>query len=281
MPVLGWTNRSNVKYRRSWERLLTTGVLRPIIAPSTTLDIDMTTKVNDIALIEIFEDLYPNPSSELNFSNDFELVVAVVLSAQCTDKKVNQVTTDLFTSFPDFISLGLAKVSSVENIIRPINYYKTKAKNIISLSKIVVNEFNSELPKSFDQLMSLPGVGRKTASVVLGELGIDKTFPVDTHVFRVSKRLGLAKGSTPDEIEVKLRKRFDSSLWRKLHHWLIFHGRRVCKARAPNCQACKLNQFCPRVGLSKISSAQRSNSEIGSSDSKTTDSPSAKRATPR
>jgi endonuclease-3 len=196
-------------------------------------------------ILNIFNKLYPDPKSELNFKNEYQLVIAVVLSAQCTDKKVNEVTPILFKEYKNFKELSKAKLSAVEQIIRPINYYKTKSKNIIKLSQMACDEYNAELPKNLEQLVSLPGVGRKTASVILCELNIAPAFPVDTHVFRVSQRLGLASGKNPVELEKSIRNNFKPTIWRNLHHWLIFHGRRVCKAQNPDCSNCQLSNYCP------------------------------------
>ena len=198
-----------------------------------------------MSIIRVLSKTYPEPKSELNFSNEYELLVAVVLSAQCTDKKVNEVTPSLFKSFPDPLSLSKANLSEIEEIVRPINYYKTKAKNLLGLGKMLAIEFNGNVPRSFEMIRKLPGVGQKTANVVLGELGAAKTFPVDTHVFRVSKRLGFATAKTREKVEEELKKRFDKRLWRKLHHWLILHGRRVCKAQKPLCNECSLSKNCP------------------------------------
>ncbi len=196
-------------------------------------------------LIPTFAKLYPEPQSELNFTTGYELLIAVVLSAQCTDKKVNEVTPKLFKLYPSFKKLSTAQLQSVEEIIRPINYYKTKAKNLIALSQRVESEFHGTVPLSRKELISLPGVGQKTANVVLGELEVEHTFPVDTHVFRVSKRLGLSQGKTVEAVEEDLKKVFEKKDWRTLHHCLIFHGRRVCKAVSPRCNECVLLEYCP------------------------------------
>lgn len=198
-----------------------------------------------MSIIRILSRTYPEPRSELNFSNEYELLVSVVLSAQCTDKKVNEVTPILFSKYPNAQALSKATISDLETLIRPINYYKTKAKNLSGLGKMLFGEFKGEVPRTFDEIRRLPGVGQKTANVVLGELGAQKTFPVDTHVFRVSKRLGFASEKTREKVEEELKKRFDRRVWRKLHHWLILHGRRVCKAQNPLCQDCKLATYCP------------------------------------
>lgn len=198
-------------------------------------------------VLSIFKSLYPKPESELHFKNQYELLVSVILSAQCTDKKVNQVTPALFQKFPSFGTLSKAKLHALEEIIRPINYYKTKAKNLVGMGKTVMQVFSGKLPATYQELITLPGVGNKTANVILSELRLAPTFPVDTHVFRVARRLGFSNGKTPDAVEDDLKKLFDKKHWRNLHHWLIFHGRRVCKARTPLCGECKLSSVCPSV----------------------------------
>jgi endonuclease-3 len=196
-------------------------------------------------LVQTLADLYPDPHSELDFKNEYQLLIAVMLSAQCTDKKVNQVTPELFKTYPNFKALSQAKLADVERVIRPINYYKTKSKNLIATGKEAVERFKSKVPDTHKELTSLPGVGNKTANVILSEKGVVPAFPVDTHIFRLAHRLGLSKGKTPDHVEADLRDEFPSSEWRNLHHRLIFHGRRVCGARSPQCEACALRAICP------------------------------------
>ena len=200
-------------------------------------------------LLKIFEELYPDPQSELNFKNDYQLLISVILSAQCTDKKVNQVTPELFSSFKNFKQLGEAKLSKVEQIIRQVNYYKTKSKNIIKTAEIITEKYRGKLPLTREELEALPGVGRKTTSVVLSEKDIEPAFPVDTHVFRVSRRLKLATRTDRDKVEEQVRTKFDPKHWRPLHHWLIFHGRRVCKAQTPLCGNCSLSDLCPSAEI--------------------------------
>ncbi len=187
---------------------------------------------------------YPNPKSELNFSDDYQLVVAVVLSAQCTDKKVNQVTPTLFERYTTFQSLAAGSVEEIEAIIKPINYYRTKARNIRALAEQVVERWGGQLPATIDDLQTLPGVGRKTANVVASERGTEAGLAVDTHVFRVSRRLGLARGKDAREVEEELRGQFPKKRWRALHHSLILHGRAVCTARNPRCDECVLSALC-------------------------------------
>lgn len=196
-------------------------------------------------LINEFEKLYPTPESELVFKNSFQLLLSVLLSAQCTDKKVNQVTPILFKTYPSFSKLKDAKLKDVEKIIKEINYYKTKSKHLIATADRVMSHFGGRVPRNHKDLMSLPGVGNKTANVVLGELGVTPTFPVDTHVFRVSQRLGLAQGKTPEAIEEQMKEQFKPELWRSFHHWLILHGRKVCKAQRPLCGECEISKLCP------------------------------------
>lgn len=196
-------------------------------------------------LLKEFPKLYPNASSELHFKDPFQLTVSVMLSAQCTDKKVNEITPVLFAKYPSFQALSKARISALERIIKPINYYKSKAKNLLGMANRVMHAFNGQLPTDFDELVSLAGVGQKTANVILTELGVEETFPVDTHVFRVSKRLGLAGGKNREIVEEELKELFPSQYWRNLHHWLILHGRRVCKAPRPKCHECSLASRCP------------------------------------
>jgi endonuclease-3 len=196
-------------------------------------------------LLEELAQLYPNPRSELDFANEYQLLVAVLLSAQCTDKKVNEITPILFKRYPTFKALYTAKRTDVEAIIRPVNYFKTKAKNLLATAQLVTEQLSGKLPQSHKELTSLPGVGNKTANVVLGELGLAFSLPVDTHVFRLAHRLGLSVGKSPKAVEEDLKKLFPPEEWRGLHHRLIFHGRRVCKALTPQCDSCSLVKFCP------------------------------------
>lgn len=198
-------------------------------------------------VLRILGELYPDPRSELTFTNEFELVCAVLLSAQCTDKKVNQVTPKLFARYPTFAKLARAEIDAVEGIIREVNYYRTKAKHLVLMAQKVVTDFGGVLPRDHDALVSLAGVGRKTANVVLGELGVEPRLAVDTHVFRVSRRLGLTRGETVREVEDSLCALYQPAVWRTLHHGLILHGRRVCKAQRPLCEGCGLRGVCSYV----------------------------------
>ena len=203
----------------------------------------MNKKVVDI--INYLNELFPDAKGELIFHNDISLLVAVVLSAQATDKSVNLVTPKLFARFPTVYDLANAKVEEVEDIIKSIGLYKAKAKNIVALSKEIVEKYNGHVPSNKDDLTSLPGVGNKTAGVVRLELFHTDEFPVDTHVSRISKRLGLAKSSDePINIEKKLKKIFPKECWSHLHHQFIYFGRYFCTAKKPNCEACKIKEYC-------------------------------------
>ncbi len=196
-------------------------------------------------LLNHFSELYPEPRSELNFKNDYQLIVSVILSAQCTDKKVNETTPALFQKYANFKQLSEANLAEVEQLIRPINYYKTKAKNLIEMAGQITKGFGGRLPRTFADLTGLKGVGQKTANVILSEKGFSHALPVDTHVHRVSNRLGLVNTNSPEKTESALVKQFPPESWRTLHHSLIFHGRRVCKAQNPDCKNCSLSQLCP------------------------------------
>jgi len=181
---------------------------------------------------------------ELNFENNYQLIVAVILSARCTDKRVNIITKNLFKIYPDVQSLANANVSELEKQIYSCGFYKNKAKNIINMAKDVVNNFNGVVPSNFEDLISLAGVGRKTANVVMS-VGFNKpAIAVDTHVFRVSNRLGLSKASTPLDCEKALQKAVDKDKWSKFHHYLVLFGRYTCSSQNPKCDNCELKQNC-------------------------------------
>jgi endonuclease-3 len=193
---------------------------------------------------------YPNATCELDFRNPYELLVATILSAQCTDSRVNQVTPALFVRFPDPTALADAEQTELEAMIRSTGFYRNKAKSLIGMARAVVEGHGGDIPPRMDDLTQLPGVGRKTANVVLGTaLGLSTGVVVDTHVARLAKRLGLSTQSDPDKIEKDLMELFPPSSWVALSHRLILHGRRVCHARKPDCDHCPLAALCPRIGL--------------------------------
>ena len=186
----------------------------------------------------------PDPQTELTFSNPYTLLVAVVLSAQATDVGVNKATKDLFAAAdtPEaMVGLGL---DVVRDYIKTIGLFNTKAKNVMKLSQILIDQHGGQVPKDRDALEALPGVGRKTANVVLNEAFGEPTIAVDTHIFRVGNRTGLAPGKTPDAVEKELLRRVPEAYKKGAHHWLILHGRYVCKARKPECADCQIRPFC-------------------------------------
>lgn len=195
-------------------------------------------------IFDILIDLIKYPKTELIYSTDFELLVAVILSAQCTDKRVNLVTKDLFKKYNTPIQFAGLKQEELEILIHPCGFYKNKAKNIIEASKVIVEKYNGCVPQDFDELVKLPGVGRKTASVMLIVAYNLPAMPVDTHVFRVSNRIGLAKTNNVLECENQLKKLYKKDDWGNLHHLLILFGRYYCKAIKPQCENCVLKNYC-------------------------------------
>lgn len=195
-------------------------------------------------VLGLLEELYPDAKAELNFSNPFELLIATILSAQCTDVRVNKVTYELFKELKkpeDFIELGEKELI---NRIKTCGLGNSKGKNIIRTSKILVERYNGKVPGTMDDLLELPGVGRKTANVVLSNAFGLPAIAVDTHVFRVSNRIGLANADTVEKTEQNLMENIPKNRWIKAHHLLIFHGRRICKARNPQCEICPINKYC-------------------------------------
>lgn len=188
--------------------------------------------------------LYPEADCELDFGSVFQLLVAVVLSAQTTDKSVNQVTPVLFGKYPDAASLAEIDQGELEQILRRIGMYKTKAKNVKGLAQIIHEQYGGEVPGDYDQLIALPGVGRKTANVVLANGFGQQRIAVDTHVFRVSNRIGLVREKDVLKTELALMKVLPESTWTQMHHALIWHGRRVCDARKPQCDTCSIQHLC-------------------------------------
>lgn len=193
-------------------------------------------------------DVYHDAKPALEYTNEFEFLVAVVLSAQCTDERVNIVTKRLFPALnhpAKMLAVGLAKV---ETLIRDCGLYKSKAANLIKTCHILVDQYGGEVPHDFDTLLTLPGVGRKTANVLVSVLWGQPAIAVDIHVFRVANRLKLGIADTPEEMEAKLKKAIPREDWAAAHHWLIYHGRRICKARKPLCTECFEADICPSAG---------------------------------
>ena len=197
-------------------------------------------------LIAYFEENMPNPETELQYKNPYELLVAVILSAQCTDKRVNIVTPELFRRFPNAASLSRSDSDEVFDYIKSISYPNNKAKHLVGMAKILTEEFQNQVPDTIEDLTKMPGVGRKTANVIASVIHNQPTMAVDTHVFRVSHRLGLVtlKAKTPLLVEKELVKHFDEAVIPRAHHWLILHGRYTCLARSPKCGECGLSDIC-------------------------------------
>lgn len=196
-------------------------------------------------LVDYFEKNMPIAETELHYTNPFELLVAVILSAQCTDKRINQVTPKLFQRFPNAETMSNATSDEIFDYIRSVSYPNNKAKHLAGMAQKLQNEFKGEVPETVDQLTSLPGVGRKTANVIASVIFNKPTMAVDTHVYRVSKRIGLTKNAkNPLQTEKQLVKHFDDEVIPKAHHWLILHGRYVCTARKPNCEKCGIVDIC-------------------------------------
>lgn len=209
----------------------------------------MTRKERYEYVLNYFREHTGNVSTELQFGSVFQLLVAVVLSAQCTDKRVNQITPELFRRFPDAKTLAAADEAEVYECVKSVSYPNAKAAHIVAMARELIEQFGGEVPACFDSLVSLPGVGRKTANVIMAVAFGEAKMPVDTHVFRVSHRLGLVSktDNTPLKVERKLVKYIPEQDVAHAHHWLLLHGRYVCTSRAPHCAKCDLADICPKI----------------------------------
>ena len=196
-----------------------------------------------------FREQQPIATTELHFASAFQLLVATVLSAQCTDKRVNMVTPDLFSRFPDARSMAAAEVDDVLEYVKSVSYPNSKAQHLVALSRMIVNDYGGEVPSDGKELERLPGVGRKTANVVQAVWFGKPTLAVDTHVFRVSRRLGLVPSSadTPQKVERALMRYIPIDEVSTAHHWLLLHGRYVCQSQRPKCEDCQFDDFCPKI----------------------------------
>ena len=205
----------------------------------------MTKKERFDKVIDYFKVNMPVAETELDYNDPYELIVAVILSAQCTDKRVNIITKEFFQQYPDVVSLSRAEIVDIFELIRSCSYPNNKAKHLSGMSKMLLELFNGRVPSDIDDLQKLPGVGRKTANVIASVVFNKPTMAVDTHVFRVAARIGLSTNSkTPLETEKQLVKYFPDEIIPLAHHWLILHGRYVCLARKPKCSQCGLTEFC-------------------------------------
>ena len=201
------------------------------------------TKAKKAETLAILEEMYPEAKAELVFSNPYEMMVATILSAQCTDKQVNKVTPAVFARYPDAYAMAEASEEELYPMVKSCGF-KTKAANIIAACRMIRDEYMGRVPDTLEDLIRLPGVGRKTANVVLFNAFGVPAFAVDTHVFRVSNRIGLCKADTVEETEKQMTRLIPKEKWGNAHHWLIWHGRRVCKAQRPLCKECGLRTLC-------------------------------------
>ncbi len=208
----------------------------------------MTKKERYNKVVEIFSKEMPYVTTELEFSSTFQLLVAVILSAQCTDKRINMVTPDLFKAFPNVEKMAEAEEDEIFDYIRSVSYPNSKAKHLSAMAKMIVERFGGDVPDNLDDLIKLPGVGRKTANVIQAVAYGKSVMPVDTHVFRVSHRIGLVskRCKTPYSVEQELEKNLPKDKLALAHHWLLLHGRYVCTSRNPHCDQCKLNEICTK-----------------------------------
>ncbi|MFN2448481.1 MAG: endonuclease III [Candidatus Baltobacteraceae bacterium] len=202
--------------------------------------------------LAILEQTYPRAKTALQYGNPFELLIAVILSAQCTDARVNMTTPALFKKYPSPAKLAQARQEDVERLIKSCGFFRMKARNIISASRGLLEKHGGEIPAQREALEALAGVGRKSASVVMAVVFEEPAIAVDTHVFRVAHRLGLTLGKTPRDVEADLQKIVPREKWRHAHHWLILHGRAVCKAPVPRCGECPVNALCPTPRILRL-----------------------------
>ena len=220
----------------------------------------MTKKERYGTILAYFESAMPAPETELHYNNPYELLVAVILSAQCTDKRVNLTTPALFTRYPDAKSLAATDSEEVFGYIRSISYPNNKAKHLVGMATMLQRDFAGEVPSTVEDLVKLPGVGRKTANVIVSVIHSQPAMAVDTHVFRVSKRLGLVKANltTPLQVELELMKHLPKDKVHLAHHWLILHGRYTCMARNPQCGNCGLSHVCPHLAKAQKAESKKS-----------------------
>ncbi|NQU23123.1 MAG: endonuclease III [Candidatus Nealsonbacteria bacterium] len=204
-------------------------------------------------VVRILRRAYPEATCSLNFSNPLELLVATILSAQCTDERVNRVTEDLFAKYGGAADYAGARLAQLERDVKSTGFFRNKAKSIKGCCEALLQRYDGKVPKTIDELIELPGVGRKTANVILGTaFGIASGVVVDTHVGRISRRLGLTRQKNPEKVEQDLMQMVPKREWIALSHWMIWHGRRACMARKPDCEQCPLESVCPRIGVETI-----------------------------
>ena len=208
----------------------------------------MKTKKESKKIIEILKEYYPEAKCSLDFTNPFEMVISVMLSAQCTDERVNKTTPELFAKYDSIEKMANADIKELENIIHPCGFYKNKAKNIIACSKKILEDFNGVVPNTMEELQSLPGIGRKSANVVMLEAFKNpQGIAVDTHARRISNKVGFSKENDPEKIEKDLLKQIEKDLYYDVNHLLVWHGRNICNARSPKCEICPIKKYCDSV----------------------------------
>lgn len=209
----------------------------------------MTKKERYKYILDYFENQLPEVTTELQSTSVFQLLVAVILSAQCTDKRINQVTPELFCHYPDAKTMAEAEEYEIYEYIKSVSYPNAKAKHLIEMAQMLVERFEGEVPDNLDELLLLPGVGRKTANVIQAVAFGKSTMAVDTHVFRVSRRLGLVPktANTPLKVEMELTKNIPENIIPKAHHWLLLHGRYICTSQKPKCSKCEFDKICPKL----------------------------------
>ncbi len=201
-------------------------------------------KINSI--LEILSKTYPDAKCALNFKSPYELLISTILSAQCTDVRVNMITSELYKEYNTPEKMIKLSQEQLEEKIKSCGFYKNKSKNILGTTKEIIERYNGQVPSNMDDLIKLPGVGRKTANVVMSNAFGIPAIAVDTHVFRVSNRIGLAKGKTPEQVEKQLMKNIPRDMWSDSHHYLIWHGRNICKSRKPQCDKCPIEKLCEK-----------------------------------
>jgi endonuclease-3 len=210
-------------------------------------------KKQSAEILAILKEKIPEPRSELHYQNPWQLLVAAVLSAQTTDKQVNKVTAVLFKKYPGPKEMAALTPDELAEEIHNVGLYRNKSKHLVAAARMVIERYGGKVPQSFTELRSLPGVGRKTANVVLSNAFSIPALAVDTHIFRVARRLGLARGKTPEKVELELTRLIHESLWSDAHHWLILHGRYTCKARKPDCPLCDISAYCRHYQKTNLS----------------------------
>lgn len=259
MPMLV-SNQIRLKKKLLVKRLWKVVQLKPLVILATSKNRKKSvnvkknsarqSKVEFELALGLLKKKYPDAHCALNFSTPFELLIATILSAQCTDERVNKVTPELFKKYPDVKKLSKAPVEDIEELIKSTGFFRNKARNIKACAEEIVSQYNSIVPKTIDELYELPGVGRKTAHVVLGNAyGIASGVVVDTHVTRLSNRFGWVKTNDAVKIEHKLNQMCPKSDWIMLSHYLISHGRAICVARSPKCESCFMKDACPKRGV--------------------------------